>query len=155
MKPLKIITTLTLAISLVAGAALSQDAVSNGIGARKAQMQLFAYNLGTLGAMAKGALPYDAAAASTAASNLAKMASLDGRAMWMPDSDEMSADNTRAKPEIWDNFADYGAKWGDLAAAAQAMDGAAGGGLEALQGAMGAVGGACGACHKIYRAPKQ
>lgn len=121
--------------------------------AREAQMELYAFNLGLLGEMAKGAVPYDAAAAQAAADNLAALAALDQSRLWPEGSDEMSID-TRAKVDIWDKMDDFNAKADDLTQAAAGMAEVAGTGLEAVQGQMGALGGACGACHKPYRAPE-
>ncbi|MEE9388423.1 MAG: cytochrome c [Paracoccaceae bacterium] len=126
----------------------------SAITARKSHMQLYAHNLGILGGMAKGALDYDAAAASAAATNLAALTTLNQATYWPPSSDAMSVDNTRALPNIWENFPDVSAKGGALVQAAAAMAGAAGNGLGDLQAAMGPLGAACGACHKTYREPK-
>lgn len=123
------------------------------IGARQAQMQLYAFNLGILGGMAQGKADYDAAAATAAANNLAALTKLDQSVMWPQGSDNAANENSRALPAMWENFPDVMAKGGALAAAADAMAAEAGNGLEALQANMGALGGACGACHKPYRAP--
>lgn len=140
----------------VAGLAESHmdKAVADAINARKAQMQLYAFNLGALGAMAKGAVDYDAEAASKAAASLAMLTKLDQSRMWPAGSDEMGADGTRAKPELWENLPDVMAKGAALAEATAQMETAAGSSLDELRAAMGAVGGACGACHKAYRAPE-
>ncbi|MBZ0129945.1 MAG: cytochrome c [Rhodobacteraceae bacterium] len=145
---------LALAGLMIAGPVAAQDAVADAIKARQSQMRLYAFNLGQLGAMAKGAIEYNADQASAAAGNLALLSTLNAGAMWVPGSDSMSVSNTRALPELWDNMADVGAKAQALAAATAAMNDAAGNGLEALQAAMGPLGGACGACHKAYRAPE-
>ena len=154
MKFTTLITSTTLSLGILAGSAFAQDPISNAIGARQSLMRLYAFNIGTLGGMAKGAIAYDAAAATTAEANIAKLASIDGRAMFPTGSDDKAAANTAAKPEIWSNMADVGAKFGDLVKASIAMEAAAGGGLDAMKGAIGALGGACGACHKAYRTPK-
>jgi cytochrome c556 len=158
VKPTKLIPALAIALSLSLSAltvsAQAQDAVSAAIKARQAQMALYAFNLGQLGAMAKGAVDYDADAAKAAAGNLVKLTSLSGGAMWLPGSDDMSADKTRALPAIWENFPDVAAKSSAVAEAAVAMEAASGNGLDALRGAIGPLGGACGACHKAYRAPE-
>lgn len=146
-----ILTTVALS-----GAAIGQDndkAIADAVKARKAQMQLYAYNLGLLGGMAKGDIAYDATAASAAASNLAALTKLDQSRLWPQGSDDMSAEGSRALPALWENIPDVMAKGMEMAAAADAMAGVAGNGLEALQAQMGAVGGACAACHKPYRAP--
>ena len=141
------------AATLVAGIGAAQVAIDPAIKARQAAMQLYAYNLGQLGAMAKGTVEYDAAAASRAADNLVVMLQLDQSAMWPPGTDSDNVFETAAKPEIWANFPDVSGKMKALNEAALVMQGAAGTDLAALQAAMGGVGGACGACHKAYRVP--
>ena len=120
--------------------------------ARQAQMQLQAFNLGTLGAMAKGAVPFDAVAAQAAADNLVSLSSMNQMGYWLPGSSNADMEGTKALPAIWADGSDVGAKAKALADAAMAMQAAAGS-LEGVQGAIGAVGGACGACHKAYRQP--
>ncbi len=124
------------------------------ITARKALMQLYAFNIGQLGAMAKGSAPYDAAAAAAAANNIATLARLDDSAMWPAGSDNFSTEGTRAMPELWDDMADLRQKGMALAEAADAMAAVAGNGLDALRAAMGPLGGTCSACHKAYREPR-
>ena len=141
------------ATAVFAGAAMAQDA-NPAVTARKSQMQLYAFNLGTLGAMAKGEAAYDSQAAQGAADNLVKLSSLSAAPMWPAETDDMSIDGTRALATLWDNFPDVVEKTGALAAAAEGMAAAAGTALAALQQAMGPLGGACSACHKAYRAPE-
>lgn len=124
------------------------------IKARQAQMQLYGFNLGTLGAMAQGNMPYDAAVASVAAKNLAALTHLDGSMLWPAGSDIDSVEGTRALPDLWANFPDVGAKAQAVQVAADEMAEAAGFDLASLQAAMGPLGAACGACHKAYRAPE-
>jgi len=121
--------------------------------ARQGHMKLYAHNLGILGAMAKGATEYDAAAASAAAGNLVTLASLNQMSLWTMDTDSMMVDGSRAMATMWDNMEDVMAKGAAMGEALAAMDAAAANGLEALQGAIGPVGKACGACHKAYREP--
>lgn len=153
-------TPRSLLLGLV-GAALTASMVTAAsadptpaIKARQAQMQLYGFNLGTLGAMAQGNMPYDAATAAVAAKNLAALTHLDGAAMWPAGTDADSQFGTRALPGIWENFPDVGAKAQALQVAADAMAAAAGTDLAELQAAMGPLGGACGDCHKAYRAPE-
>ena len=143
-----------LATGVVTAVSAENDrAIDGAIKARQGLMQLYAHNLGLLGGMAKGAVPYDAATAGSAASSLAMLTQIDTSRMWVQGSDEMSADGTRALPDLWDNPGEVAKKAMALSEAAAAMEIAAGTSLEALQGAMGPLGGACGACHKAYRAP--
>lgn len=122
--------------------------------ARNAQMQLYSFNLATLGAMAKAETPYDVEAASAAADNLAALASLNQRGYWLPGTDSESIEGSRALPAIWAEGSDVATKGGDFVAAVEAMQAAAGTDLAALQAAMGSLGGSCSACHKAFRAPR-
>jgi len=141
----------TLAAASVAAASAEP---APAVKARQAQMQLYGFNLGTLGAMAQENMPYDAAVASVAAKNLAALTQLDGSLLWPAGSDIDSIEGTRALPEIWTNFSDVVAKAQAVQGAAEAMADAAGTDLASLQAAMGPLGAACGACHKAYRAPE-
>ena len=141
-------------VSVVAGGALAQSAVEGAIKARKAHMQLQAFNLGPLGAMAKGEMPYDAAVASAAAGNLTALVGMNMGRYWPEGSAQGQAEGTRALPAIWENGEDVMAKAAALNEAVTALNAAAGTDLASLQGAMGAVGEACGGCHEDYRAPE-
>lgn len=132
-------------------AALAQDAAAV-VKARQAHMRLTSFNLGPLGAMAKGETPYDAAAAAAAAGNLAAIAALDQSRIWAPGTGRPDAENTRALAAIWENPDDFASKIEGVRSATATMAEAAGGGIEALRAAMGGVGQACSACHKTYRA---
>ncbi|SEO29880.1 Cytochrome c556 [Salinihabitans flavidus] len=151
MKRIFATTALAVALSFGAGISTAQDAA---IEARQNLMQLQAFNLGQLGAMAKGEMPYDAEQAQVAADNLVALARLDQSAMWPEGSDSFATDKTRAKPAIWDNFSDLMEKDQALVEAAVAMQEIAGTDLDALRGRMEQVGKACGACHEDYREPK-
>ncbi|SDC14300.1 c-type cytochrome [Ruegeria marina] len=146
------------AVALVAmsgvgfAASHSQGEFAREIKARQAQMTLNAFNLGILGAMAKGEMEYDAEAAGLAASNLAASSSIWMPTAWPEGSDNASTEGTRALPAIWAGDSDIGAKAQALSEAVAALQTAAGTDLEALRGAIGPVGAACGGCHKAYRA---
>ena len=147
------VVTLGIAGSVFAASHASEEAQA-AVKARQSHMQLYAFNLGKLGAMAKGAVDYDADAASAAAANLAALSNMNQAAYWVAGSDSDTVEGSRTLPGMWDNIPDAIAKSQALASAAAAMEEAAGTDLAALQGAMGAVGGSCGACHKAYRKPK-
>lgn len=156
MTKLSKITTTFALIAGLAAPALAQDAkmIENAIGARKAQMQLYGFNLGILGGMAKGDIAYDATVAQGAADSLAALTRLDASQMWPAGSDSGSASGTRAKAEMWGDMPGVIEKAMAMQAAADAMVAAAGQGQAAIGGAIGGVGGACGACHKAYRGPR-
>ena len=152
MKRAITLTAATLGLALLTGTAFADGHINHAIKARQAQMNLYAFNLGALGAMAKGQVEYDSEAATKAATNLVTLMSLDQSNYWPQGSDSGSAES-RAKADMWANFPDVMAKGKATYEAAVAMQTAAGTDLDALRGAMGALGGACTACHKAYREP--
>jgi len=98
-----------IAALLAATSANSADPIRQAVQARQSQMALFTFNIGLLGAMAKGAIPYDRDTAKGAAGNLVRLSAIDGTAMWVGNSDNESIENTRAKPHIWTDLADLAA----------------------------------------------
>lgn len=127
------------------------------IQARQAMFQTMGFNIGVLAAMAKEKVPYDAAVASEAASNIDAAANFGQSQMWPPGSDSETDGNAtnRALPALWENFPDVGKKGEALTTASAAMVAAAGEGLGVLQGAMGDLGGSCKGCHDDYRAERK
>ena len=122
--------------------------------ARQAHMQLYGFNLGALGAMAKGEVEYDAEAAKALAGNFAALAAFNQAAYWTPGTSNAELGNeTRALPKIWEAGSTAGQISQELAAAAAELAAVAGDGQAALGAAIGAAGKACGDCHKAYRAP--
>ncbi len=98
---------LTAAAMTITGTTVFADGhVEHAIKARQAQMQLYAFSLGTLGAMAKGEVEYNAEAAQAAADNLATMTMLHPGAFWPQGSDSGSSENSRAKADMWSNYPD-------------------------------------------------
>ena len=140
-------------VSLVAGTAWADGHMKGAVKARQAMMQLNAYNLGLLGAMAKTTVPYGAEAASKAAGNLVTLTLLDQSTFWPQGSDTPSIEGTAALSAIWEKSPDVVTKATALNDAVAGLNAAAGTALAALQAAMGPVGEACGACHKAYRKP--
>ncbi len=145
--------------ALVAGssAAISGEAEERAVKARQALMQVYAFNLGQLGAMVKGEMEYNADLAKASADNLVKATTMNGMAMWPKGSsmdDEGMAGKTWAKADIWADGSDVGEKAKAMREAAAQMAEVAGNGLDAVKGAMGGVGGGCKGCHEKFRAPK-
>lgn len=140
---------LTATMALAGGHATPE---AQAVKARQAAMQLYAFNLGILGGMAKGDTEYNADAAQAAADNLAALTTMNQMAMWPQGTDSDAMEGSRALPALWQNFPDVSEKGKALAMAAAAMAENAGS-LDGIRANIGAVGGACGACHKAYRAP--
>lgn len=148
--------TLAVCIAALAGTAIAGGhnltPEQQAMKARQSHMGLYAFNLGILGAMAKGDVEYNADAAAAAANNLATLATLNQAAYWLPGSDADSLEGSRALPAIWDNVPDVMEKSTSLASAAQALAVAAGSGDPAALGpAIGPLGKACNDCHESYQ----
>lgn len=141
------------AAALILATAAPALANEGAIKARQGQFQMFGLNVGVLGQMAQGRIPYDAAQAQEAADNLFHLTRNTQLGMWPEGSDNAAMQGTRALPLIWSDNAGFLAAYANLQTAAAAMQVAAGTDLAAVQAALGAVGGACQACHQAYRAP--
>ncbi len=145
-------TALTLAMST--SSAFADGHLEGAIKARQGLMQLYSSNIGQLGAMAKGAVDYDAKAAMAAANNLLLLSTYDQSALWPQGSDSDSVASSNSLGKIWTTFPAIGEKGKAFAAAAQGMADAAGTDLAALRGAIGPLGASCKGCHETYRKPK-
>ncbi len=124
--------------------------VEGAIKARKAQMQLNAFNLGILGNMAKGAVEFDAEAAQRAANNLNALAMMDTTDLWPAGSSASDVEGTRALSVMWETYPEVLEKAAALQTATEALAADAGS-IDAVRAGLGAIGGACGACHEAYR----
>lgn len=155
----------TTALLLTLGVGVSASAVAGNdfpfkkqIKARQSFMQVYAYNLGLLGDMAKGKSPYDSKIAQAAANNLKAANNMQNSTMWPKgsdaNSDGLNKKLTRAKPDIWTNYPKVKEKGKALKEALTRMAAVAGNGLGAVKENMGAVGKGCKGCHKSFRIPK-
>jgi len=142
---------------LGAGGAMASP-YDHAIEARQGLMDNLAFDLGILGGMAKGAMPYDATEAKSAADNLVTLSALNIGAYWPKGSDDeaLKGDKlkTHALPAIWAKEGEFMGHYKALHEATLKMQIAAATGREGIQGAIGDVGKACGACHKAFRAPE-
>ena len=127
------------------------------INARQSSMTLYGYNLGLLGAMAKGDTPYDAKLAADATHNLLSLVNMRNPTMWPAGSDADApglAGKTAAKSEIWSNFSEVGEKHEALSKAITEMSLVAGNDVGGIRATIGGVGKACKACHEQFRVPE-
>ncbi len=147
----RFLTALATVAALALPSLATAQEVDPNVRARQSLMTLYAYNLGVLGGMAQGRMPYDAEAAAAAATSLYHASRSGSARMWPAGSDNGAMQGTRALPAIWQNMDDFGSRFGALQGATEAMMAAAGTDLAALQGAMGPLGAACGGCHQTYR----
>jgi cytochrome c556 len=131
----------------VCAAAAQQDPIA----ARRALMKANGDAAKTAGAMAKGETPFDLAAAhkifATFENAAAKMPAL------FPDNSKTGGD-TAADPKIWENMADFKARFAKFGEDAKAAD-ASVKDLDSFKAALGDIGkNDCGACHQNYRIKK-
>ena len=116
---------------------------------RQSYFTLLAMNFGPIAAMVKGDMPWDEAKLKSFGHDFAAIASADVARAFPPGTDKGT---TRAKPGIWENMDDFGAKYADLQEAAKVLKTAtASGDKEAVAMAVRQTGGACKACHDEYK----
>jgi cytochrome c556 len=127
-----------------------EEQAANAIDLRQSALKLLGYNMGPMGGMLRGNVPFDAAVVQTNAGHIAALGEM------IPDlfaADTSSFDlETEALDRIWGNKDAFDEKAMDLVTAANAAAEAAASGNESqTKAAMGRVGQACGACHDDYR----
>ncbi|GLR70588.1 c-type cytochrome [Agaribacter marinus] len=128
----------------------SEKQAKTAIQFRKAVFQLIRSNMGPLGAMAKGNIPYDPALMEENGERMVQLGMMIG--------DYFHADTSSfkvpsdAKDSVWTNKADFIAKSEDFIAAAQNLQNvAAAKDEDNYRKAIGGVGGTCKACHDDYK----
>ncbi|SMO75666.1 c-type cytochrome [Paracoccus laeviglucosivorans] len=133
--------------------AQDEGPIQQVIEARHGFFTMLSRNMGVLAGMAKGDIAYDEAAATTAAANIEALTHYDLPGLFIEGSDSQtaSADDSAAKPEIWQNMDDFRTKFQGLAEAASGASEAVKGGQESVGPVVGKLGQACKACHDDYR----
>ncbi|MEZ5652029.1 MAG: cytochrome c [Burkholderiaceae bacterium] len=151
----RLIAVLSLAaLCALQPATAADEPFKKEIKARQGLMQVYAFNLGMLAAMAKGEAPYDAKVAATAATNLKLATDMKNGAMWAKGSSHADAGldkMTNAKPDIWQAGSKIGERSKALVMAVADLPAAAGAGLDQLKAGVGNVGKACKGCHDDFR----
>ena len=116
---------------------------------RQSWFALVAANFGPMASMVKGEMPWDQERMEAFAGDLDTLMELDVIRGFPAGSEKGT---TRAKPEIWENKADFEAKMKDLRDAVDALEDAAEtGDKEAIARQVGTTGEACKACHDEYK----
>lgn len=117
---------------------------------RQSWFALVASNFGPMAAMVKGEMPWDQERMENYAGDLETLLELD-LLRGFPDGAEQG--KTRAKPEIWQNRADFEQKLADLRKAVDTLEDVVDeGDRKAIAEQVGATGEACKACHDEYKA---
>lgn len=146
----KVLLGAALLAALAAGAVQAQVPPDRSVKYRQSALTIMANHLGRLGAHAKGERQLTPAQLELSASVVQNMSmvAFDG----FIEGNDQSA-NTKAKPEIWKEWAKFKGEQTKLqgetpklVAAAKAND------VKALQAALGGVGGSCKSCHDTFRA---
>ena len=135
-----------------AGAAPGPSPARQAIDARRAALTLIGGNFRPLGAILKGAAPFDGAEVEKRATRLAFLVGLLDENF--PEVSNLGLPDTKAKAEIWSDRADFDKKLKgfqtDVAALVQAND-AGKGSADTVKAAIAALGQDCKACHDKYR----
>lgn len=141
----------------VAGTAMAAS-IEKAIKGRQGLMQVYSFNIGLVGDMAKGKSEYNPETAQNAANNLLAAASMKNGAMWPQESgnDNLEfGETTNALPEIWTTYPEIGQKGANLISALEEFVEMAGTDLDGLKKGLGPVGKACKGCHEDFRAEKE
>ncbi len=157
LNPFAIVVVLSVGLCAPTAFADSHAAgFEQAVKARQALMVLRTFNLGQLGAMAKGSVEYDAANATAVANDLAALSRLNQKGLWPQGSDNVAMPGvSRARLEIWTTYPKVAELGKAFAAATASLAANAGTDLAALRAGVGAVGKACTNCHEAFRAKKK
>jgi len=131
------------------GLALAQDDKAV-IAYRQMVMRVIGANMGSMGEILKNKLPHGENIPAHAASMnaVAKIALSAFK-------QQVTAGDTDAKPEIWQNWSKYEAAMEKLIEESAAMAALDGKDMRAIGGQMKKLGGACKGCHEDFRKPKE
>jgi cytochrome c556 len=117
---------------------------------RQSWFALLAANFGPMVSAVKGEIPWEQAKMEDWANDLAALSTLDVMRGFADGSDKGT---TRAKPEIWQNKADFSSKMDSLKKELEKLQQVtAAGDREAIAAQVGAAGKACKSCHDEYKA---
>jgi cytochrome c556 len=144
-----------IAVAAFALSATTVFAVQDPIGMRKASMEEVGKHAKVGAAMAKGEAPFDLAKAKELFATVERVAKVMPD-LFPDDSKTGKAKNgkeTEASPKIWQNTADFKAKFVKLGADAKAAQ-ASVKDLDTFKMALGGIGKQCGGCHQEYRLKK-
>ncbi len=146
----KLVVALLAALVVTPAMALDAEQAQKATETRQSVLKVVGWNIGPLGAMARGLVPYDADLVARNAQRIAWMSSMIPDA-FRADTREHAVE-TEALPVIWENYA----RFEELAANAQASaerlaEVAASGDEAAGKQAIGALIDDCRACHNDFR----
>lgn len=151
MKKVIILSALLLsAFSVIAAPAKSEKQAKQAVEFRQSIFKLIKSNVGALGAMNKGVIPFDADTLETNGVRLEQL-SLMLEDYFAVDTSSFDV-STEALNKIWSNTSDFNNKAQDLTKAAQNLQSAAKSGDEGqYKSAIGGVFKTCKGCHDSYK----
>ena len=142
-----LVVLLSAALSLPAIAHIDRSEPLQSL--RQSYFAIVGMTFGPMGDMVKGDIEWNGEQFAAWASDLAAVSSVTVERGFAPGSDK---GKTRARPEIWDNKADFEEKLGNFRMqAAKLAEVAATGDRQAIAGQFRQTGGACKACHDNYK----
>jgi len=150
MKNIKLSVLASLAVAVLAVPAHAQfKNAEDAVKYRQGAFKVMGVHMGSLGAMAQGKAPFNAAVAAKDAAVIDELASLPWKAFG---ADTQKDPGSNAKAKVWSDKAGFDKLAADLEKATAALNKAAATGDKAAIGvAAGAVGKVCKACHDDYR----
>lgn len=142
-----LVVLLSAALSLPAIAHIERSEPLQSL--RQSYFAIVGMTFGPMGDMVKGDIEWNGEQFAAWASDLAAVSSVTVERGFAPGSDK---GKTRARPEIWDNKADFEEKLGNFRMqAAKLAEVATTGDRQAIAGQFRQTGGACKACHDNYK----
>jgi cytochrome c556 len=152
---LRNLTTSVLAATVVLGlgVSLAYASADDQIKARQAEMKANGAAMKALSAIVKGEAPYSADAVKKEIDGMIAAEKATDPKAWAADSQKGETVETYAKPEVWSQPDDFGAKYKALLDARTAL--AATTDEAGFKAAFPALGAACKGCHETYRRPKE
>lgn len=142
--------SILLAVHATASEVKSEKQAKANIQFRQAILQLVRSNMGPLGAMAKGEIPYDAQVMIINGERIEQLG-LMMEDYFTPDTRAFDLE-TGAKDNVWETQADFNDKAQNMVAAAiQVQEVASAGMTDDFRKSIGALGATCKACHDDYK----
>jgi cytochrome c556 len=149
MKKIAVVTATIIALSSASAImAEEHDPNERAINAREAAFTLMVANIGPLGAMAKGKMPFNQEEFAKRATNLQALSDMPWE-FFIPGSDK---GKTAAKPEVWSNSADFKEKADKFQQeVAKLLEASKGSDQDAMFAQVGEIAKSCKSCHKEYK----
>ncbi len=150
LRPLLVLVAASVALTGVAAADGPPSKAERLLSYRKAIYQVIVWNVGPMGAMAQDKVPFNAPEFALRAGRVAELTPMLAES-YSPESKDVA--NSKLKPEMWTNRADFDAKLKDLVDRSAALAEVAKGGDPArTKAAFFSMADSCKACHDKYKA---